>query len=311
MHRRFGFFHARIKGMESGDASPHSKEPVAGATWYSRMPANYCVNQVHLELSMRSFILVAICLVFMGCLSETQQASKPPADVAIPITSPSTEASTPATPPANESTESTPSGTKATDAPAPAGDSSNSSAGGAAAADSALNSVAIESGVATIGPKNTRIQFVGTHVGPKPDPRTGVFTDFTGKVEVDPETKTIKSVSVDIKTESLETPLPKLTNHLRSQDFFDAKELPNAKFQSTTITPGEGEGNYVIAGNLTLLKVTKEVRIPSKVTISDKGISSTGEFTIDRTEFGMSGLQKNVNKEVVITVTIGQPTEKK
>src|SRR5207247_1917380 len=88
--------------------------------------------------------------------------------------------------------------------------------------------VPIKSGVALLTPENSKIEFVGTHVGAKPDPRTGGFEKFTGRAEVDPATKTLKSLSVDIETGSLWTQFPMLTNHLNSPDFFDTREYPAA-----------------------------------------------------------------------------------
>jgi polyisoprenoid-binding protein YceI len=68
---------------------------------------------------------------------------------------------------------------------------------------------------------------------------------------------------------------------------------------------------YLITGNLTMLKATKELKIPARVTVGEKGLAVTAEFTIDRTQFGMSGFQNQVNKDVAMTVSIGQPTTKK
>ena len=47
-----------------------------------------------------------------------------------------------------------------------------------------LKPVPIQSGAVTLTPANTRIDFVGTHEGPKPDPRKGGFAKFSGKVVV-------------------------------------------------------------------------------------------------------------------------------
>jgi polyisoprenoid-binding protein YceI len=151
-------------------------------------------------------------------------------------------------------------------------------------------------------PDNTKIQFVGTHADPKkPDPRTGSFEDFTGKAIMDGDKLT--KVQVDIKTESLTTSIEKLKNHLKSADFFDVREHPQATFQSTKI---EGEGDKVnITGDLTLLGVTKSITFPATVSIKDD-LSLKAEFTIDRTEFGMDYGLEGVKKEVEMTVTIGQ-----
>ena len=44
-------------------------------------------------------------------------------------------------------------------------------------------------GPITLSPDNTKIEFVGTHVGTKPDPRVGSFAKFAGKMEVDAAAK--------------------------------------------------------------------------------------------------------------------------
>lgn len=160
----------------------------------------------------------------------------------------------------------------------------------------------VEGNSVALTPENTKIQFVGTHANPnKPDPRTGTFGDFTGKATIDGDKLT--AVEVDIETESLSTSIEKLTNHLKSADFFDVREHPQARFQSTKI---EGEGDKVnITGDLTLLGVTKSITFPATVSSKDS-LSLKAEFTIDRTEFGMDYRPDQVEKEVEMTVTIGQ-----
>src|SRR5262245_39237234 len=98
--------------------------------------------------------------------------------------------------------------------------------------------VPLEKGAATISAGNSKITFVGTHSGDKPDPRTGGFAKFTGKVTVDPATKALTGVTADIDTTSLFTAIPKLTDHLKTADFFEVREYPTAKFESTKVTPG-------------------------------------------------------------------------
>lgn len=167
----------------------------------------------------------------------------------------------------------------------------------------------IDAGTAILSPENTTIQFVGTHVGDKPDPRTGVFMKFAGTASIDPASNALQAVSVEIDTASLLTPIDKLTNHLKSQDFFDVREYPTARFESTQIVPAEGgEGNYVVTGNLTLLKTTKEVSFPAQVRISDRGLGLDAKLTIDRAEYKLGVGQDRVNKEVEISVWVGKKT---
>ena len=239
---------------------------------------------------MRSILLVCACSVLFGCSSESSDDS----------TSGATDDSV------NPQDESV-------------SDRGGFGAGGPGRGDNGGGSVEVadpvpvpiktKSGKVTLSAENTRIQFVGTHVGEDPNPRVGVFTKFTGEAEVDTETKEIKSVSVEIETASLATVIDNLTTHLKSPDFFDVREYPTAKFTSTRVAPADGDGKYTISGNLTLLKTTKEVSFPATVTVSDDGLLLTGEFTFDRTEFGMDGVQDRVNKKIALTVTIGQKSQ--
>jgi polyisoprenoid-binding protein YceI len=148
---------------------------------------------------------------------------------------------------------------------------------------------------------NTKVEFVGTHSGDKPDPRKGSFGKLKGLASL--EGGALKSIVVDFDTTSLSTEIDKLTDHLKAPDFFNVKEHPTAKFESTAIEPGDA-GAVNITGNLTLLGVTKTVTFPATVTV-DGGLKLSAEFSIDRTEFGMTYGEGKVEKLVALTVTIG------
>lgn len=151
--------------------------------------------------------------------------------------------------------------------------------------------------------ENTKIEFVGTHKGDKPDPRKGGFSKFTGSITTDAETSTASVIKVEIDTASLWTEIDKLTDHLKSPDFFDVRQFPKASFESTSIKPGSGDAT--VTGNLTLLDVSKEISFPATISVSDETVSLAASFTIDRTEFGMNyGLDK-VNETVDMSITVG------
>lgn len=148
---------------------------------------------------------------------------------------------------------------------------------------------------------NTKVQFVGTHVGEKPDPRTGTISKLTGSATAD--AAGLKSLTVEFDMESVTTEFDKLTEHLKSPDFFDVREFPTAKFQSTSINKN-ADGTTSIVGDLTLLKTTKQITIPATADVSN-GLKMTAEFTIDRSEFGMTFGVDKVDKAVKMTVNVG------
>jgi polyisoprenoid-binding protein YceI len=160
--------------------------------------------------------------------------------------------------------------------------------------------VPVTGGIAAISPENTKLQFVCAHVGAKPEPRKGGFAKFTGKAQVDPTAKSLKSISLDIDTNSLWTEFDMLTTHLKSPDFFEVRRFPTAKFESTKIEPTS------ITGKLTLHGVTKEITAPATITVNDAGVRIASEFTINRLDFGISFDPKKVEDKVALTVVVGE-----
>jgi polyisoprenoid-binding protein YceI len=173
-----------------------------------------------------------------------------------------------------------------------------------------LTPVPLTDGKATLTPDNTSIGFVGTHTGAEPNPRIGGFAQFNGTAEVDRVEKTLKSATVEIKTDSLWTPIPPLTGHLKSPDFFDTGKYPTAKFVSKSVVPvPEKRGDYTMTGELTLLGKTNEVSFPVTVDVSESGLTLSGSVTLDRTSFGMDRVQDKVQKGVTVNLAIGKKTE--
>ncbi|MDZ4780661.1 MAG: YceI family protein [Planctomycetia bacterium] len=173
----------------------------------------------------------------------------------------------------------------------------------------ATTSASATEGELAIGPENTKIGFVGTHVGAEPKPRTGGFEKFSGVVKLDADGK-IASVVVDIAADSLWTQHPPLTAHLNAPDFLDTREYPTAKFESTKFEDGAADGEVTVTGDLTLHGVTKEITFPAKVAIAHDKPTLHAEFPLKRAEFGMDKKLDGVHDEVAMTIVIGEKTEK-
>lgn len=196
------------------------------------------------------------------------------------------------------------------DAPA-AGSSGNGASAGTGEAKHASSEPASEepaseesagdSQSVALNAENTTIEFVGS----KPDgsSHTGGFRDFSGKIQRGPEGQTIKAVSLEIQTKSLWADNKKLENHLKSPDFFKVREHPTATFQSTSVEAGES-GEQTVTGELTLLGETKEISFPATVTAQDDGWKLESSFSLDRTRFGMTFGEGEINKEVELSVSV-------
>ncbi|MGB8356602.1 MAG: YceI family protein [Chthoniobacteraceae bacterium] len=79
-----------------------------------------------------------------------------------------------------------------------------------------------------------------------------------------------------------------LVNHLKSDDFFDVKKFPTAKFDATVFDPiagaKAGAPNYEVTGKLTMKGVTNDISFSSVVSLrEDLAITAEAHFDIDRT----------------------------
>lgn len=172
-----------------------------------------------------------------------------------------------------------------------------------------LDPVPVRSGAADLDPATTRITFVGLHEGEEPNPRLGGFGKFIGRAEVGATGK-LEAITLDIDTASLWTEIPRLTAHLKGPDFFSVREHPAATFRSTSITSAGEPGRYTVQGDLTLLGVTKGLKIPVTANINEQGLTLASQFAFDRREFGMDYGQGQIKNEVTVEVRVGEPTQR-
>ncbi len=165
--------------------------------------------------------------------------------------------------------------------------------------------VPFQNGVATLGPQNSKIEFVGIHVGEKPDPRLGGFEKFKGSVKLGAD-KSVQAIMLEIDVNSIWTQFDKLTAHLKNSDFFETDKFGMAKFVSSSITPASG--TLQIKGTLELHGVAKEISFPVQGKLDDAGILMKGEFKLDRTMFGMDKMTSGVDKSVSVKFVVGEKT---
>lgn len=79
----------------------------------------------------------------------------------------------------------------------------------------------------------------------------------------------------------------KLLGHLKSEDFFNVAEYPEAHFAITNVeaAPGEDGATHKISGDLTIKGITKNITFPATVKVTDNGVNATAAFVIDRSQW--------------------------
>lgn len=151
---------------------------------------------------------------------------------------------------------------------------------------------------------NSKIEFIGSQVAGN---HNGSFQKFSGEIDYtgNPETS---RVSVDIDAASLNADDPKLTEHLKTPDFFDVAKYPKATFVSTAIRAGGDKGaSHTVTGNLTMHGVTRSVSFPAAIAATVDAVNVDANFTINRKDFNLNyaGPANNlIRDDVVLTLNI-------
>ena len=113
----------------------------------------------------------------------------------------------------------------------------------------------------------------------------GKFTEFSGALLYDERDASRSSATAAVQTVSIDTRIRRRDEHLRSPAFLDTAAYPEMAFQSTRVEMNGPEG--VCVGTLTLHGVSKEVRIPFKISQGDR-LSIQADFALNRRDFGIS-----------------------
>ncbi len=164
-------------------------------------------------------------------------------------------------------------------------------------------------GASAITPNNATIGFVGSKVTGS---HNGGFKLFKGTFEVDPAKLESSKITAEIDTNSIFTDTDRLTNHLKSPEFFDVAKFPTSTFVSTGIEAGgkdpkAKDATHTVTGNLTLHGVTKSISFPAKITVSGEKATLDSEFFINRKDFGINYPGKAndlIRDEVVIKLAV-------
>ena len=119
--------------------------------------------------------------------------------------------------------------------------------------------------------------------------------EFTGEARITPDSITPASLEITAKAGSMvETssvftePQKQIINKELREIVLHPDQYPDIIFRSTSVT-GKAMGNnhydLSIQGAITLHGVTRQIKIPTKVTLTGNELRAQGEFSINRSDF--------------------------
>ncbi|WP_245447390.1 YceI family protein [Methylobacterium sp. 17Sr1-1] len=160
----------------------------------------------------------------------------------------------------------------------------------------------IPAGTYVVDPGHTQAVFTVNHFGFSQ--YTGLFSDVSGTLELQPAKPADSRLKVTIPVKSLYTPSQHMLDSLKSDKFLDVAQFPEMTFTSTKVTP-EGKDKAKVVGDLTLHGVTKPVTL--EVTLVGAGanpmnkkqtVGFEAKGTLKRSDFGVKAFVPAVSDEV-------------
>lgn len=132
----------------------------------------------------------------------------------------------------------------------------------------------------------------------------GDFSNLSGTIHFLPENLSESHFNVSVSASTIDTDNSMRDNNLKSDEYFDAAKYPKITLVSTKIekTNKTGEGYFYFTGNLTIEGITKAISFPFQAKAQNNGYLFTGNFQIDRTEFGVG--EKNIVLSNLVAVTL-------
>ena len=133
---------------------------------------------------------------------------------------------------------------------------------------------------------------------------TGSFTGLTGKLQFDPADLASSNFEATIDVNTINTGIDMRDEHLRKEEYFDAKNYPKIKFVSTKVTSSNKSGTWYVFGNLTIKNITKEISFPFTATAQEGGYLFNGEFKINRRDYTVGGGSFTMADNLVVQLKV-------
>lgn len=116
---------------------------------------------------------------------------------------------------------------------------------------------------------------------------TGLVAIKSGEINILDGAITSGNFVIDMPTISSDENIDSLVKHLKSADFFDVENYPEARLEIKSATLDAQSGNYLVSGDLTIREITAPVSFLAQVNSGDNYLEANGDLVIDRLTWGI------------------------
>ena len=157
-----------------------------------------------------------------------------------------------------------------------------------------------------IDPEHSSVLYFYNHFGLSE--RNGRFQDLEGTLELDRSRPERSSVTVKVKTVSVSSGVAALDEVLRSADFFEVANYPDATFRSTKVRR-TGPKTAAITGEFTLRGVTRPLVLDATFTgvglnpaTKDQVTGFHASGTLNRSAYGIKAFAPAVGDRITLRI---------
>ncbi len=134
-------------------------------------------------------------------------------------------------------------------------------------------------------------------------PFTATFGDFKGTIIFNSDDLPSSFADIVISMDALDSQDLDRNKNMKGADWFDVVNFPQSRFVSKSFERG-GDGQYMVVGDVIIRDVTMPLIIPFSLDIKGNRAHMRGQFTLDRTNFGVGMGQWNSDETVSKTVKV-------
>jgi len=159
----------------------------------------------------------------------------------------------------------------------------------------------VEAAPLTVDASASQISFSVKQMGVAVD---GRFTRYTASIDLDAEHAEQSKARIEVDISSLDTGTPEADAIAIDTPWLNANAFPKAVFESTAVR-ALGPNRYQAEGQLSIRGSTRPISVPFTTTaLPDGRLRAQGEFTLNRTHFGIGGGEWNQGDLVADAVPV-------
>jgi polyisoprenoid-binding protein YceI len=147
----------------------------------------------------------------------------------------------------------------------------------------------------------SRVSFKIKNFGSSVD---GTFEGLKGIIKFDDSNLANALFDVTIDASTIDTGIGMRDNHLRKPDYFGVAAFPTIRFVSSKVEKSSKMNEGIVTGKLTIKKMTKEISIPFRYSDGTGVLQFTGEFKINRRDFGVGGSSISLADELTVLLDV-------